>query len=165
MVFVLATLWCSPSFSAVASLAVCDNWSMAVWAYGPAGFDQATAGGITGVPYCLNAIGTTHVMPAFVTIDTADLTALLAEKPTIDYFVANYAGFQTAINNGLLTGHVLNNAEYAQFQALVSAAPPLPFDAVQASELWWGGFSFVLFLYITSYGVGGAIRLINGSAH
>lgn len=44
----------------------CPNWSTLIFTYGPVDISQATAGGETGVPYCLSADGITHIQPTFV---------------------------------------------------------------------------------------------------
>lgn len=148
--------------SAVSYLPFCENWATVIWTFGPLGEARATAGGYSGVPFCLDVTGLQNITPIFYAVDPIQLTGLLSEKPQIDYYVSVQSSFQTAVNNGLLTGHVLTDAEYAQLSSLLSNSPLPPFDSAQASVLWWSGFSFVFILYITAYGVGVGIRLIRG---
>jgi hypothetical protein len=117
-------LGCAPAFSAVTYLATCSNWATVTWTYGPATIAQSTAGGVTGVPYCLTADGSTHVQPVFYSIDTA----------VLDWLLAN----QTAIQN------VLNN------QSTLAQS----FDPEVAGQFFAWGFTGIMLVGIASWSAG-----------
>lgn len=128
---------------------------------------------------CIDMQGTTCYAQAWQQITVPDsvvidwiaanqiaLSDLIDGYPALDLLISNYGAWNTAINNGLLTGHVLTDAEYTQFQTLVAGgatggtAGEIPFDAELAQLLWFAGFGSLLLLYITAYGIGLAIRMI-----
>lgn len=92
----------------------------------------------------------------------------LAQYPGTTFFV--YSNNQY-FDLGLMPGScgssaqvLLTNAEYAEYMTLKSVETPDPFDSQTASQLWWGGFSIVLLCYLSAYGVGMALKLLNSAA-
>lgn len=76
----------------------CPNWATMTWTYGPADIRQATAGGQTGVPYCLSADGVTHIQPTFVQLP--DSFAQATFPGVMDSLFGNWPLIQLLITGG-----------------------------------------------------------------
>lgn len=125
IIFMILFLYCRTSLAATSLLVSCPNWSTVIWTYGPNNTAAATAGGVTGVPFCLSLDGSNNILPTFTSVDLDFLVSLLAAKSQLDWLVANIVPIKEMVDTGI-------------------------FD-VAAMEF---GFGAVVLLFVTGLGIG-----------